>query len=61
VLKNADIHAHNSFEHPDVVAETSEKMPSSSLGGGPGGGPSRPQIRYVFAPASVTKLSISLG
>jgi alpha-L-arabinofuranosidase len=54
VLKDSDIHAHNSFEHPDAVAAMSEKAPQL-LGGG------RPQLRYVFAPASVTRLSITLG
>jgi len=50
VLKNADIHAHNTFDHPDAVAAASEKVAAS------GGA-----VRYAFAPASVTKLSITLA
>jgi alpha-N-arabinofuranosidase len=55
VLKNPDIHAHNTFERPDAVAAVSEKVPESLLGAG------RAPLRYSFAPASVTKLSMTLG
>ena len=50
VLKNTDIHAHNTFDHPDAVSTVSEKVAAS-------GG----TVRYAFAPASVTKLSITLA
>lgn len=49
VLTNSDIHAHNTFDHPDAVSASWQKVPIS-------GG----LLRYVFAPASVTKLSIAL-
>ncbi len=49
VLTHADIHAHNSFDQPNVVSTTTKGLPVT-------GSP----IRYVFAPASVTKLSITL-
>lgn len=55
VLKNPDIHAHNTFERPDAVSAVSEKVPQSFLGA------DRPTLRYSFAPASVTKLSMTLG
>ncbi len=50
VLTNSDIHAHNTFDHPDSVSTRSQKV-----------GVSGAAIRQVFAPASVTRLSISLG
>ena len=50
VLTHSDIHAHNTFDHPDAVSALTQKIPAS-------GSP----IRYAFAPASVTKLSISLA
>jgi alpha-N-arabinofuranosidase len=50
VLTNSDIHAHNTFDHPDSVSTVSNKVPVS------GGA-----LRYVFAPASVTKLTIALS
>lgn len=53
VLKNADIHAHNTFDHPESVAAIAEKATETLLGSGR-------SLRYTFAPASVTKLSITL-
>jgi alpha-N-arabinofuranosidase len=50
VLTNADMHAHNTFDHPDAVVPTAQKAAAS-------GG----SIRFIFAPGSVTKLSISLS
>jgi alpha-L-arabinofuranosidase len=50
VLTNSDIHAHNTFDHPDSVSAVSQK---AAVSGG--------TVRHVFAPASVTKLSITLG
>ncbi len=49
VLANSDIHGHNTFERPDAISVVSQKV---SLAGG--------AIRFVFAPASVTKLEIAL-
>jgi alpha-N-arabinofuranosidase len=49
VLTNSDIHAHNTFEHPDAVSAVTQKVPASGA-----------TVRYTFAPASVTKLSITL-
>jgi alpha-L-arabinofuranosidase len=54
VLTNSDIHAHNTFDRPDSVSAVSQKLPASALA------PGSP-VRYVFAPASVTKLSILLA
>ncbi len=53
VLTNPDIHAHNTFDHPDVVSAVSQKVQGAIPGSG--------VLRYLFAPASVTKLSISLS
>jgi alpha-N-arabinofuranosidase len=50
VLTNSDMHAHNTFERPDSVALLSQKVAGSGS-----------SIRYAFAPASVTKLSMTLG
>jgi alpha-L-arabinofuranosidase len=50
VLTNSDIHAHNTFDHPEVVSTASQKLPSVG-----------PPLRYVFAPASVTRLAITLA
>jgi alpha-N-arabinofuranosidase len=52
VLTNPDIHAHNTFDRPDVVSTATQKVPGTGSGGA---------VRFVFAPASVTKLSISLA
>ncbi len=49
-LTNADIHAHNTFDHPDAVSTVSTKVMMSG-----------PLLRYTFPPASVTKLSVALG
>jgi alpha-N-arabinofuranosidase len=49
-LTNPDIHAHNTFEHPDSVSTVSAKVIMSG-----------PLLRYTFPPASVTKLSVALG
>lgn len=49
VLSNPDIHAHNTFDHPDAVSTTTQK--SAASGG---------SLRFIFAPASVTKLRMSL-
>jgi len=50
IVTNSDIHAHNTFEQPDVV--TPETKPLEVNGG---------SLTYTFSPASVTKLSIELG
>ena len=50
VLANPDIHAHNTFDRPDSVAAVSQKVPGSGS-----------SVRYIFAPASVTRLSMTLG
>jgi alpha-N-arabinofuranosidase len=49
-LTNSDIHAHNTFDHPEAVSAISQKVSASGL-----------PLRYTFAPASVTKLSITLA
>src|SRR6266700_256052 len=49
-LTNADIHAHNTFDHPDTVSTVSTKIMMSG-----------PLLRYTFPSASVTKLSVALG
>ena len=49
VLTNSDIHAHNTFDHPEAVSTVSQKV---AVSGG--------LVRHVFAPASVTKLTITL-
>ena len=49
VLTNTDIHAHNTFDAPDVVRPRSEDWK-------PGGR----NVHYAFAPASVTLLEIKL-
>jgi alpha-N-arabinofuranosidase len=50
VLANSDIHAHNTFDHPDTIGVTSQKVQGSGAA-----------FRYVFAPASVTRLSMNLS
>jgi len=50
VLTNPDLHAHNTFDHPDSVLTKTQSHAVTSL-----------PLRYVFAPASVTKLSIGLS
>jgi alpha-N-arabinofuranosidase len=50
VLTNADLHAHNDFEHPDVVHP---EPVSVTVEAG--------RLRHKFPPASVTALSLTLG
>lgn len=50
VLTNTDIHAHNTFDAPDVVRPRSEEWK-----------PSGRNVHYAFAPASVTLLQIKLA
>jgi alpha-N-arabinofuranosidase len=50
VLSASDVHAHNSFENPNVVAPRDETV---SIG--PGGA-----LVFRFAPASVTRLQLAL-
>jgi alpha-N-arabinofuranosidase len=50
VLTHADIHAHNTFEHPDAVHPT--EGPAEVSGS---------RFTWTFKPASVTKLEIDLG
>ena len=50
VLTNADLHAHNDFEHPDVVHP---EPVSVTVEAG--------RLRHRFPPASVTALSLRLG
>jgi len=49
VLTNADIHAHNSFESPDVVRPTMTTVPV------------RGPLVFTFPAASVTRLQMNLG
>jgi alpha-L-arabinofuranosidase len=51
VLANKDIHAHNTFEQPDVV-----KSANGSVAVGQDG-----SVRYTFPPASVTRLTFTLS
>jgi alpha-L-arabinofuranosidase len=48
-LTHTDIHAHNTFENPDVVQPRTEGLKGSGS-----------SIRYSFAPASVTLLQLKL-
>jgi alpha-N-arabinofuranosidase len=50
VLSASDVHAHNSFENPQVLAPRDEPV-----GVGPGGA-----LVFRFAPASVTRLQLAL-
>jgi alpha-L-arabinofuranosidase len=50
VLSNADIHAHNTFDVPDAVRPRSEEWTATGR-----------NVRYTFAPASVTLLQIKLA
>jgi alpha-N-arabinofuranosidase len=50
VLRNSDIPAHNTFDRPDSVSAGSHRVPGSGE-----------TIGYVFVPASVTRLSITLA
>jgi alpha-N-arabinofuranosidase len=49
-LTNSDIHAHNTFDQPEVVTPQSKEV----AGGGR-------NLTYVFPPASVTKLALALA
>jgi alpha-N-arabinofuranosidase len=49
VLTMADVHAHNTFENPNVVQPRNE---TATIAGG--------VVSWRFAPASVTRLQISL-
>jgi alpha-L-arabinofuranosidase len=48
-LTHTDIHAHNTFENPDVVHPRTEELKGSGS-----------SLRYSFAPASVTLLQLKL-
>lgn len=50
VLSNTDIHAHNTFDAPDTVRPRSEEWAAKGR-----------NVRYTFAPASVTLLQIRLA
>jgi len=50
VLTNADLHAHNDFQHPDVVHPAPTAL---TIAGG--------RLRHEFPPASVTSLSLTLA
>jgi alpha-L-arabinofuranosidase len=49
VLTHSDIHAHNSFAQPNVISPQTRILAVE------------PELRYIFAPASVTKLVFTLG
>jgi alpha-L-arabinofuranosidase len=49
VLTNSDIHAHNTFEHRDVVAPQTKILDIKGRA-----------LTYVFPPASITKLTLTL-
>jgi alpha-N-arabinofuranosidase len=51
VLTSSDIHAHNSFDNPNGLAPRNENV---SVGAGS-------KLVYKFAPASVTRLQITLA
>lgn len=48
-LTASDIHAHNTFDEKDTVVPRTTTIESN-----------RPQLRYLFPPASVTKLTLTL-
>jgi alpha-N-arabinofuranosidase len=50
VLTNADIHAHNTFENPDAVRPHSQELKVSGS-----------ELRFTFAPASVTLLQVKMA
>jgi alpha-L-arabinofuranosidase len=50
VLKNSDIHAHNTFDQPNVVTPQSQELAVSER-----------VVNVVFPPASVTKLALTLA
>lgn len=47
----ADIHAHNTFDHPDTVKPRQDAVPAARGG----------SLTYRFPPASVTRLTIDLA
>ncbi len=49
VLNNSDIHAHNTFEHRDAVTPQTKNLDIKGR-----------MLTYVFPPASVTKLALTL-
>jgi alpha-L-arabinofuranosidase len=49
-LTNSDIHAHNTFDQPNVVVPQSKALSVSGS-----------SFTFTFAPASVTKLALTLG
>jgi alpha-L-arabinofuranosidase len=50
ILSNAEIHAHNSFEHPDVVQTRVMEVRQSGA-----------DAQFTFPPASVTQLTLQLS
>jgi alpha-N-arabinofuranosidase len=50
VLKNPDIHAHNSFEQPNAISTSKSVAPSTGS-----------SATFAFPPASVTKLELELS
>jgi alpha-N-arabinofuranosidase len=49
VLTNSDIHAHNSFAHPDALVPATKNLALPAK-----------NARFAFPPASVTSLALSL-
>jgi alpha-N-arabinofuranosidase len=49
-LTNSDIHAHNTFEHRDVVMPQTKRLDIKGR-----------TLTYTFPPASVTKLALTLS
>ncbi len=50
ILTSADVHAHNSFEHPDTLVPTASSVSASGN-----------QVTAIFPPASVAKLTLQLA
>ena len=50
VLASKDIHAHNTFDHPNALEPTNEKLSGAAV-----------PFLYTFAPASVTRLEFDLS
>jgi alpha-L-arabinofuranosidase len=51
VLASSDVHAHNTFEQPEAVRPRSVAVPAAQRG----------LVRFTFAPASVTRLTLALA
>jgi alpha-N-arabinofuranosidase len=51
VLAGSDIHSHNTFEQPDAVRPRNMPLPPAQGG----------VVRFEFPPASVTRLTLTLG